>query len=82
MTTEGIAVADDTPDGLLMKSKPLHVHVGRHQRAWRIFPKAGVGSNAGMNLSAMAVVTLPLVAIWGALVLRLGREHAGKAAKL
>ena len=36
----------------------------------------------GMNLSAMAVVTLPLVAVWGALVLRLGREHASKASKL
>jgi ATP:ADP antiporter, AAA family len=35
----------------------------------------------GMNLSAMAIVTLPLVAIWAALVLRLGREHAAKVAK-
>jgi ATP:ADP antiporter, AAA family len=35
----------------------------------------------GMSLSAAAIVTLPLVAVWAWLVLKLGREHAVKASQ-
>jgi ATP:ADP antiporter, AAA family len=38
-----------------------------------------LAKHAGMSLSVMALITLPLVAVWVALVLRLGQDHATKA---
>jgi ATP:ADP antiporter, AAA family len=39
-----------------------------------------VAKHMGVSLSSMALVTIPLVGVWAWLVLRLGHDHATKAA--